>query len=106
MDNELAYTIFNLGSAQLHQLHTGELVAEGAPNGKFFVMAEVAQQLFQETPQAFAKDLRAGHYAKVVSHAPEVLATVQVCLLPPTPIRWRTQEPTFEQGTDRVWKKE
>ena len=81
-DMELPYTLFSLGNAQLHQLHTGDLVPPHEPHGKFFVMAEVAQQLFQETPAAFAKDLRAGHYAKAVSHAPAVLATVEALEIP------------------------
>eukprot|EP00218_Dolichomastix_sp_CCMP3274_P009855 CAMPEP_0170144356 /NCGR_PEP_ID=MMETSP0033_2-20121228/13437_1 /TAXON_ID=195969 /ORGANISM="Dolichomastix tenuilepis, Strain CCMP3274" /LENGTH=348 /DNA_ID=CAMNT_0010380851 /DNA_START=110 /DNA_END=1156 /DNA_ORIENTATION=- len=46
-------------------------------------MSEVAQQLFQESPIAFGKDLRAGRYAKVYSTAPEVLRAITSLGLPP-----------------------
>ena len=83
MAEELPYTLFSLGPAQLHQLHTANLVpCPQSPHGKFFVMAEVAQQLFQETPAAFAKDLRAGHYVKMVSDAPAIVATVEALDIP------------------------
>jgi len=72
---ELPYTVFSLGEKQLHQLHTS--------TGKFFVMSEVASNLFHENPTVFGKELRTGRYPKVLSHHPDVLNTAAVLALPP-----------------------
>jgi hypothetical protein len=67
----LTYTLLSLGQAgapQLHLLHT--------TNGKFFVMGEVALQLFQQPPSAFVQELRRGKYPKAVSTAPDVLQAI------------------------------
>lgn len=65
---ELNYTLFTLGNAQLHLLHTAK--------GNFFVATEVAQRLFRESTVVFQKELRAGRYAKILSQSPEVINTV------------------------------
>ena len=67
-DMDLNYTLFTLGNAQLHLLHTQK--------GNFFVAAEVAQRLFRESIVVFQKELRAGRYAKVLSQSPDVVNTV------------------------------
>lgn len=54
------YMSLALGDARLHLLHTSQ--------GRLFAMAEVAVELFQESPVAFSKELRAGRYAKVRTH--------------------------------------
>jgi len=72
---ELPYTIFSLGDAQLHQLHTA--------SGKLFIMSEVASQLFQESPITFGKELRAGRYAKQHSTSRDIMFTVQNLGAPP-----------------------
>ncbi|WIA32992.1 hypothetical protein OEZ86_006151 [Tetradesmus obliquus] len=68
MANLITYTVLTLGECKLHQLHTG--------NGKFFVMGEVAVQLFQETPTSFLQELRKGKYTRTNSSAPDVLHTI------------------------------
>lgn len=75
MSSELPYTVFTLGDAQLHQLHT--------VYGKLFVMAEVATQLFHESPVTFGMELRAGRYQKVHTQSKEVLRAIQALGLPP-----------------------
>ena len=62
----LTYTVFSLGEAQLHQLHTREGKVRKADRNftalsthtsrcdtQLFVMGEVAVELFQESPTAF-----------------------------------------------------
>ncbi|KAF6258416.1 subunit of axonemal inner dynein [Scenedesmus sp. NREL 46B-D3] len=68
MANLITYTVLTLGQCKLHQLHTS--------NGKFFVMGEVAVQLFQETPTSFLQELRKGKYNRTNSSAPDVLHTI------------------------------
>lgn len=70
----LTYTVFSLGEAQLHQLHTS--------NGKLFVMGEVAVELFQESPTAFLQELRKNKLPKVQSANRDVLHTVAELHLP------------------------
>ncbi|GIL43251.1 hypothetical protein Vafri_1046 [Volvox africanus] len=70
----LTYTVFSLGEAQLHQLHTG--------NGKLFVMGEVAVELFQESPTAFLQELRKNKLPKLQSANRDVLHTVAELHLP------------------------
>ncbi|KAG2484101.1 hypothetical protein HYH03_017053 [Edaphochlamys debaryana] len=70
----LTYTVFSLGEAQLHQLHTN--------NGKLFVMGEVAVELFQESPTAFLQELRKNKLAKLQSANRDVLHTVAELHLP------------------------
>ena len=65
----LTYTVFSLGEAQLHQLHTSQGKVRDACSSnilpysssnhvhvvclQLFVMGEVAVELFQESPTAF-----------------------------------------------------
>ncbi|GLC38926.1 hypothetical protein PLESTB_000462100 [Pleodorina starrii] len=70
----LTYTVFSLGEAQLHQLHTN--------NGKLFVMGEVAVELFQESPTAFLQELRKNKLPKLQSANRDVLHTVAELHLP------------------------
>lgn len=70
----LTYTIFTLGQTRLHQLHTA--------GGKYFVVGEVAMELFQENPTAFIQALRKTKYSKIVSDDPDVLHTVGQLNLP------------------------
>ncbi|GFR40421.1 hypothetical protein Agub_g995 [Astrephomene gubernaculifera] len=70
----LTYTVFSLGEAQLHQLHTS--------NGKLFVMGEVAVELFQESPTAFLQELRKNKLSKLQSANRDVLHTVAELHLP------------------------
>ncbi|MEW5301928.1 MAG: hypothetical protein WDW36_004752 [Sanguina aurantia] len=74
MATTLTYTVFSLGQAQLHQLHT--------ISGKLFVMGEVAVELFHESPTAFLQELRKGKYSKVNSINRDVLHTVAELQLP------------------------
>mmetsp|Transcript_425 Transcript_425/g.577 ORF Transcript_425/g.577 Transcript_425/m.577 type:complete len:381 (-) Transcript_425:18-1160(-) len=74
---ELPYTVFSLGDVHLHQLHTA--------HGKFFLMSEVAQQLFNENPSVFAKELRMGRYHKVNTQSGDVFHTANVLGLPGEP---------------------
>eukprot|EP00899_Mesostigma_viride_P028298 jgi/Mesvir1/8653/Mv02597-RA.1 len=74
LGTEVPYTVFSIGDATLHQLHTS--------NGRMFVMSEVAVELFQESPGAFAKELRAGRYTKVISTNRDILRTVVTLGLP------------------------
>lgn len=66
MPATLTYTVFSLGDAQLHQLHTAQgkvrmlgardLCSTGIPiisSLQLFVMGEVAVELFQESPTSF-----------------------------------------------------
>eukprot|EP00879_Flechtneria_rotunda_P028107 GHRR01030185.1.p1 GENE.GHRR01030185.1~~GHRR01030185.1.p1 ORF type:complete len:248 (+),score=79.03 GHRR01030185.1:294-1037(+) len=64
----LTYTVLTIGQSKLHQLHT--------PTGKFFVMGEVAMQLFQETPTSFLQELRKGKYNKASSSSSDVLQAI------------------------------
>uniref|UniRef100_A0A7S0VMQ9 Uncharacterized protein n=1 Tax=Polytomella parva TaxID=51329 RepID=A0A7S0VMQ9_9CHLO len=70
----LTYTVFSLGEAQLHQLHTNV--------GKLFVMGEVAVELFQESPTAFLQEIRKGKYARSNSVNRDVLHTIAELHLP------------------------
>eukprot|EP00958_Prasinococcus_capsulatus_P006712 scaffold625_cov420-Prasinococcus_capsulatus_cf.AAC.65 len=72
--DEARFHPVELGDALLHLLNTS--------HGKMFVMSEVAQVLFQESPHVFAKDLRAERYAMVHSHSKAVVATMQHLHLP------------------------
>lgn len=48
---------------------------------QFFVMGEVAMQLFQQPPNAFVQELRKGKYPKTISTEPDILqAVVQLSL--------------------------
>jgi hypothetical protein len=48
---------------------------------QYFVMGEVATELFQQPPNAFVQELRKGKYPKTISGAPDVLqAVVQLSL--------------------------
>mmetsp|Transcript_5282 Transcript_5282/g.11569 ORF Transcript_5282/g.11569 Transcript_5282/m.11569 type:complete len:390 (+) Transcript_5282:260-1429(+) len=70
----LTYTVFSLGEAQLHQLHTQQ--------GKLFVMGEVAVELFQESPTAFLQELRKGKFQRSNSTNRDVLHTIAELQLP------------------------
>lgn len=70
----LTYTVFSLGEAQLHQLHTAL--------GKMFVMGEVAVELFQESPTAFLQELRRGKYVRSTSNDRDTLHTIAELQLP------------------------
>eukprot|EP00983_Pelagomonas_calceolata_P131326 1161765-Pelagomonas_calceolata.AAC.14 len=70
----LTYTVFSLGEAQLHQIHTS--------HGKLFVMGEVAVELFQESPTAFLQELRKGKTIRTNSVQRDVLHTVAELQLP------------------------
>ncbi|GAX79686.1 hypothetical protein CEUSTIGMA_g7127.t1 [Chlamydomonas eustigma] len=70
----LTYTVFSLGEAQLHQLHTSQ--------GKLFVMGEVAVELFQESPTAFVQEMRKGKYLRTNSAERDIMHTVAELQLP------------------------
>lgn len=70
----LTYTVFSLGDAQLHQLHTAQ--------GKLFVMGEVAVELFQESPTSFLQEMRKGKYVRYASADRDVLHTTAELILP------------------------
>ncbi|CAG9460908.1 unnamed protein product [Pedinophyceae sp. YPF-701] len=70
----VAYVGFMLGDRMLHQLHT--------VRGKMFVMGEIAEQLFDQSPTSFLQELRAGRYPKVHETSRAVLATVAELGLP------------------------
>lgn len=70
----LTYTVFSLGEAQLHQLHTSQ--------GKLFVMGEVAVELFQESPTSFLQEMRKGKYLRHSSADRDVLHTASELQLP------------------------
>lgn len=70
----LTYTVFSLGDAQLHQLHTNQ--------GKLFVMGEVAVELFQESPTSFLQEMRKGKYTRHSSSDKDVLHTMSELQLP------------------------
>eukprot|EP00798_Chlamydomonas_sp_ICE-L_P008130 gene8129-1379_t len=74
MASTLTYTVFSLGEAQLHQLHTAL--------GKMFVMGEVAVELFQESPTAFLQELRRGKYVRSTSNDRDILHTIAELQLP------------------------
>ncbi|KAG1658769.1 hypothetical protein FOA52_001312 [Chlamydomonas sp. UWO 241] len=70
----LTYTVFSLGDAQLHQLHTAQ--------GKMFVMGEVAVELFQESPTSFLQEMRKAKYQRQASSDRDVLHTTAELHLP------------------------
>mmetsp|Transcript_7527 Transcript_7527/g.18655 ORF Transcript_7527/g.18655 Transcript_7527/m.18655 type:complete len:385 (-) Transcript_7527:298-1452(-) len=74
MATTLTYTVFSLGEAQLHQLHTSQ--------GKLFVMGEVAVELFQESPTAFLQELRKSKTTRLNSSHRDVLHTIAELQLP------------------------
>lgn len=53
------------------------------PQGRLFAVSEVAVELFQESPVAFSKELRAGRYAKVHTVRPDVARTCAALGIPP-----------------------
>jgi len=74
MPATLTYTVFSLGDAQLHQLHS--------VHGKMFVMGEVAVELFQESPTSFLQELRKAKYQRIASADRDVLQTTAELHLP------------------------
>ncbi|KAI8470923.1 MAG: subunit of axonemal inner dynein [Monoraphidium minutum] len=74
MEPGICYTVFKLGTTQLHQLHTSQ--------GRVFIAGEVAAALFGQSPTAFLQDLRQGKYQKLVLTDPAALEAVAALGLP------------------------
>lgn len=49
---------------------------------QFFVMAEVAMELFQDTPSVFLQELRRGRYPRAFSSSESIAATISHLGLP------------------------